>query len=414
MRVLFLSTSMGMGGADQQLLSAAREMQSCGREVCIVSLTPLGPMGLEARSLGIPTESLGMPRGIPDPRGLLRLARIVRAWRPDVVHSHMVHANLMARALRLVAPVPALVSTIHNIYEGGPHLMWGYRLTNGLVDHMTAISEAAAERFVRDGIVPRELLTVIPTGVNADAFRNVAAGARESLRGSLGLSHEFVWLAVGRFETAKDYPNMLRAFAKVRERHSHAVLLLVGRGSLQEETEALTRALAMGDAVRFLGVRRDVPELMSAADGYLMSSAWEGMPMVLLEAAAAGLPIVTTAVGGNREVVLDEATGFLVPPRDAEALGAAMLRLMRLPDAERRSMGERGRDRVRTHFGLAQVAKRWEDVYRAVLARKGVTFAPSASLPAAGAQPVGVESEAGPVGPSALVSGGAAGGQRKT
>jgi deazaflavin-dependent oxidoreductase (nitroreductase family) len=92
-------------------------------------------MGLEARGHGLPTESLEMRRGVPDPRALVRLARLVRGWRPDVVHSHMVHANLMARALRLVTPVSALVSTIHNIYEGGPLLMAAYRLTNGLVGH---------------------------------------------------------------------------------------------------------------------------------------------------------------------------------------------------------------------------------------------------------------------------------------
>src|SRR5215218_10166351 len=118
MRVMFLSTSMGMGGADKQLLSAAQLMHAQGHDVCIVSLTELGPMGLEARSQGIRTESLDMRRGVPDPRGLARLIRLARAWQPDVLHSHMVHANLMARALQLVAPVPALISTVHNIYEG--------------------------------------------------------------------------------------------------------------------------------------------------------------------------------------------------------------------------------------------------------------------------------------------------------
>ena len=168
MRVFFLSTSMGMGGADSQLLSAAQLMQARGHDVIIVSMTPLGPMGLQARELGIRTESLEMRRGVPDPRGLLRLARLTRAWRPDVIHSHMVHANLMARALRLVAPVPALVSTIHNIYEGGPLRMAAYRYTNGLVDHLTIVSQAAADRFVGDRIVPRELLTVIPNGVDTE------------------------------------------------------------------------------------------------------------------------------------------------------------------------------------------------------------------------------------------------------
>lgn len=372
MRILLLSTSMGMGGADKLLLTAAQTMQSRGHEVLIVSITALGPMGLEARSLGIPTESLEIRRGVPDPRGLIRLIKLTRSWRPDVVHSHMVHANLLARALRLFVRVPVLISTIHNVYEGGPVWMAGYRLTNRVVDHITAVSQAAADRFVNERIVPREMVTVIPNGVDMDRMRNVAPEARVSIRRSLGLEREFVWIAVGRFEIAKDYPNMLRAFARVRERTSQAVLLLVGRGSLQADTEKLVGELGLAGAVRFLGVRHDIPEVMSTADGYVMSSAWEGMPMVLLEAAAAGLPIVTTRVGGNPEVVCEAESGYVVPPRDPSALAAAMLRLMDLPEQERRSMGIRGQEHVETHYGLHRVAERWEAIYRGVLARKGL------------------------------------------
>jgi glycosyltransferase involved in cell wall biosynthesis len=377
LRILFLSTSMGMGGADSQLLSAAQELRRRGHEIFIISMTPLGPMGLEARKVGLFTESLQMRRGLPDPRGLLRLARFVRSWRPDVVHSHMVHANLLARAVRFFAPVPALVSTIHNINEGGRARMAAYRLTNGLVDHMTIVSEAAANRFVEDRIVPQRLLRVIPNGVNIDHYRNVPPEIRESLRRLLGLAGSFVWLAVGRFETAKDYPNMLRAFARVRERRPEAYLLLVGRGSLQEETETLVRELGIADSVRFLGVRSDIPEVMSAADAYVLSSAWEGMPMVLLEAAAAGLPTVATRVGGNHEVVRDGETGFLVPPSDDAALAEGMLKLMALPLSERRAMGDAGHHHVRSHYGLGRVAERWEELYREVLARKGLVLAPS-------------------------------------
>jgi glycosyltransferase involved in cell wall biosynthesis len=370
-RILLLSTSMGMGGADQQLLSAALGLRERGHEVRIVSLTPLGEMGARARAAGLDIESLEMRRGIPDPRGLARLVRLVRTWRPAVLHSHMLHANLMARAVRLFAPVPAVVSTIHNIYEGGRLRMLGYRLTNGLVDHITIISQAAADRFIRDRIVPPGLLEVVPNGVDTERYRGVPAGTRERLRRSLDLGTAFAWLAVGRFETAKDYPNMLRAFARVRAQRPDAVLLLVGRGSLQQETEALARSLGLESSVRFVGTREDVPEFMTAADGYVMSSAWEGMPMVLLEAAAAGLPIVATRVGGNQEVVVDGTTGFLAPPSEDEALGAAMLRLMTVPEAERRAMGSRGRDHVREHYGLARVVDRYEAAYREVLRRKG-------------------------------------------
>ena len=373
MKILFLSSSMGMGGADSQLLAAAQEFLARGHEVQIVSLTTLGPMGLRARDLGIPTTSLEMPRGIPDPRGLLQLARLIRAWRPDVLHSHMVHANLMARAVRLVAPVPVLVSTIHNIYEGGWLLMGAYRLTNGLVDHMTIISEAAAERFVREGIVPQHLLRVVANGVDSALYRQ-PAGFRDRVRQDLGVGQAFAWLAVGRFEIAKDYPNMLRAFALVRQRHPETVLLLAGRGALQDETEALARELHLDSAVRFLGVRDDVPALLDAADGYVMSSAWEGLPMVLLEASASGLPVVTTNVGGNAEAVLDGETGFLVAPRDHQKLASAMTRVMELPAGERERLGARGRDHVGARYGLARVVEQWEEVYREASARKGITL----------------------------------------
>jgi glycosyltransferase involved in cell wall biosynthesis len=377
-RILLLSTSMGMGGADQQLLSAALGLRERGHEVRIVSLTPLGEMGARAQAAGLTTESLEMRRGVPDPRGLARLVKLVHAWQPSVLHSHMLHANLMARAVRLFARVPAVVSTIHNIYEGGRLRMMGYRLTNGLVDHVTIISQAAADRFIRDRIVPAGLLEVVPNGVDTERYRAVPAGTRERLRRSLGLGSEFAWLAVGRFETAKDYPTMLRAFVRVRARHPEAVLLLVGRGSLQAETEALAQDLGLASGVRFVGTREDVPEFMTVADGYVMSSAWEGMPMVLLEAAAASLPIVATRVGGNQEVVQDGATGYLAPPGNDEALAAAMLRLMALPEGERRAMGARGHDHVRRHYGLARVVDRYEAAYREVLRRKGGSAAAAA------------------------------------
>lgn len=377
MRILLLSTSMGMGGADQQLLSAAIGLRERGHEVLIVSLTPLGEMGARARAAGLHTESLGMRRGLPDPRGLLRLIRLVRARRPTVLHSHMLHANLMARAVRPFTRIPAVVSTIHNIYEGGRLRMLGYRLTNGLVDHMTIISQAAADRFIRDRIVPRELLEVVPNGVDTERYRAVPAGTRDRLRHSLGLGAEFAWLAVGRFEGAKDYPTMLRAFGRVQAERPETVLLLVGRGSLQAEIETLAGTLGLNGRVRFVGTREDVPEFMTVADAYVMSSAWEGMPMVLLEAGAAGLPIVATRVGGNREVVEDGVSGLLVPPSDDRALAAAMLRLMALPEAERRAMGARGRDHVRQHYGLDRVVDRYEAAYREVLRRKNAAEWPS-------------------------------------
>ena len=249
-----------MGGADSQLLSAAQVMRARGHDVLIVSLTPLGPMGLQARSLGIRTESLEMPRGIPDPRGLLRLVRLVRAWRPDVVHSHMVHANLLARALRLIAPVPALVSTIHNIYEGGRLRMAAYRLTNahggphddrqpgggGSVHRATASSRRAAHASS-------------PTGWTPSRFRNVPPGTREALRRTLGSRTASSGSPSGASRSPRTIPTCSAHSPGCASGSRRRSCCWSGKGRCRSETEALVRELGLGGAVRFLGVRDDVP-----------------------------------------------------------------------------------------------------------------------------------------------------------
>jgi glycosyltransferase involved in cell wall biosynthesis len=241
-----------------------------------------------------------------------------------------------------------------------------YRLTDPLCDLTTQVSRAGLERYVRVGAVPAHKIRLIPNGVDTVRFRPDRE-ARGIMRDALGLQDSFVWLAVGRFERAKDYPNMLRAFAGVVARRPEARLLIAGQGTLQGEAEQLAAKLKIADRVHFLGVRKDIPALMNAADAYVMSSAWEGTPMVLLEAGATGLPIVATAVGGNGEVIVDGQTGFLVPPGDSEALMQAMLRLMDLSPEERVRMGLAGRAHVEANYSLERVVDQWEKLYQELL-----------------------------------------------
>jgi glycosyltransferase involved in cell wall biosynthesis len=362
MRIFILSTSMGMGGADQQILTLAQAMKARGHEVRIVALAPLGAMGLEAQRAGIPTESLDLHRNLGLVPRFFRLVRMIRAWRPDVLHSHMVHANLMARAARALAPVPALVSTIHSISDGGAVRMAAYRLTSGLVDRFTIISRLAAQRYVAIGAVPETRLQVVPNTVDTSRFRRLPE-ARATIRKDWGVGDEFVWLAVGRFEPAKDYPNMIAAFAHLAASRPQSQLVLVGKGSLKEEVQSLVRQRDLEGRVRLLGVRRDVPELLSGADGYVLSSAWEGMPVVLLEASAVELPVVATKVGGVPEVVEDGTTGLLVPPANPAALAEAMVRIESLAPEARAEMGRRGRALVEEQYGTDRVMQMWERLY---------------------------------------------------
>jgi glycosyltransferase involved in cell wall biosynthesis len=370
LRILFVLTGLAYGGAETQLVRLATRLKSRGWEVSVVSLMPPKAYVEDLEAAGIPVFSLNIWRKLPDPRPVLRLARIIRKWQPDVVHSHMVHANLLARIVRFLAPIPVLICSARNIDEGGRFREILYRLTDSLCDLTTQVSHAGLERYVRVGAVPRHKIRYIPNGVDTERFKPNLED-RLKFRKELGVDG-FVWLAVGRFDPQKDYPTMLQAFARVVHKHSNTILLIAGDGPLRKTMENLARELGIEKRTKFLGIRRDIPQLMNAADAYVMSSSWEGMPNVLLEASATGLPIVATDVGGNREIVLDGVTGFLVPPRNPEALARAMLRIMDLSDEERKEMGKRARKHIEVKFNLDRVVDLWEILYYELLEKKGI------------------------------------------
>lgn len=374
--LVLLTTGLASGGAETQLVQLAITLRERGWEVRVVSLTPPKAYMEELKQVGVSVVSLGIHQKLPDPRPAVRLASLLRKWRPHIVHSHMVHANILARLVRPLAWAPVLICTAHSVDERGRKgsgrlREFLYRLTDPLCDLTTQVSQAGLQRYIRVGAVPRRKIIHIPNGVDTERFRPSSA-LREVLREGLDQEGHFVWLAVGRLDFQKDYPNLLRAFAMVREERPEAVLLIAGDGPLRPAIEELACDLGLEETVRFLGIRHDIPELMNAADAYVMSSSWEGMPMVLLEASAMKLPIVATDVGGNREVVQDGVTGFLVPPKDSAALAQAMLRLMALPEEERRRMGESARQHIEANFSLDRVVDQWEALYKELLARKGI------------------------------------------
>jgi glycosyltransferase involved in cell wall biosynthesis len=373
-RVLMLSTALGVGGgAEEQVMLLSLGLRARGWKVKIVSLLPPFPLSAELEASDIPISSLGMRRGIPDPRAMLGLIKELRMFRPDIVHCHMPQANLLARTVRPFQRFPVLISTLHNLTMermnggSGRFLERAHGWTDRYSDLTTVICTPAFKRYVECGAANANKIAVMHNGVNTQTF-SANEFARRELRRDLDLGGEFAWLAIGRFELAKAYPNLIRAFAKaVRESRRAMVLLICGRGSLEEEIRNLVKASGVEERVRFLGVRRDIPALLNAADGFVLSSYLEGLPMVLLEATSVGIPIVATNVGGNAEIVAEGVNGFLAPPGDEAALAAAMKRVLDLPDAERALMAERGRQRARDKFEIQRILDRWEALYGELL-----------------------------------------------
>lgn len=361
MNILQFINSLNYGGAETHLVRLCRSLRAQGHDVTVISMCTPEAFVEDLEGMGVPVHSLDMRPGLPDPRAILKLARLARRIRPDVVHAHIIHANILARVSRLLAPMPRLICTAHNTHEGGRLLERLLRATDALCDLNTQVSAAGAARYIDAGIVPAHKMLHVGNGLDLSGER---PDDRAQTRQALSPDDAFTWLAVGRLEAAKDWPNLIRAFNRLQDADAPpAQLLIVGDGSLRDEIHALAAASPAAARIRFLGLRDDVPALMRAADGYVMSSAWEGLPMVLLEAGASALPAVATDVGGNREVVLDGETGLLVPARDDAALATAMRRLMTMSSPERAGLGRRGREHVLKHYDMAELVQVWLRLY---------------------------------------------------
>jgi glycosyltransferase involved in cell wall biosynthesis len=368
-----------MGGADRQIVYLANALLTHQYDVRVVSMTPLEEMGRQALADGLPVTSLEMQRGRADWQAFRRLVGLLQDWRPHLLTSFMYHANLMGRLAGKWARVPLVVTSIRAERTGNAGRDWSLRLTNWMDHCQTTNSQQVADSLSKRGLISPEKVRVIPNGIDADALMTPAT-ERARARTELGLEPaEFAWLAIGRLLPQKDYPTLLQALGPLVAHPAR--LLIAGRGPLREAIQQQAQQLGIASQVTFLGVRQDIPSLLAAADGFVLSSAWEGMPNVVMEALSAGKPVVATRVGGVAELVQEGESGLLVPPGDAQALSRAMQQLMALPPEQRQRMGRAGRDHIEAHYALGAMARRWMTLYNDLLARRGFGGPPRSTTP---------------------------------
>lgn len=360
MRILFVITGLGVGGAERQVVDLADRLVRLGHTIKIAFLT--GPALIQPRSQDVELIGFQMKKTV---RGFIRtyfgLRRLIQAYRPDVVHSHMVHANILARLVRLSCRIPRLVCTAHSTNEGGRLRMLGYRMTAPLADVSTNVSVEAVTAFEAQGAVAPGTMLAIPNGIDTERFRP-SDSARLELRKREGFFEDAkIVLAVGRLNEAKDYPNLFRAFADVLSSGVNARLLIIGDGELRKVLGVELARNGITEEVRFLGVQNNVEDWMNAADVFALSSAWEGFGLVVAEAMACEKVVVATDAGGVKEVLGD--CGYLVPTRNANALSTALKEALQLPPEAVKSLGLRARERVVSEYSLQNVAKRWCEIY---------------------------------------------------
>lgn len=364
MRVLFLITGLKLGGAELQVASLANLFVQDGHAVAIVSLTIGQEVTLDPR---VEVHVLGMrktPWSMLD--ALAAAHRLVRQWRPDIIHAHMVHANLFARLLTRLGSYPPVICSAHSAHEGGRMRMLAYRFTGGWDALTTHVSAVARQHMIDAGAVRPQRFEVVPNGIDVERFRPDAA-VRARTRALLGVHADTpVILNVGRLVPEKDQLTLIHAFARLAEPRD-ARLFIAGEGPERDTlANAIDRSPGQAQRIALLGTRKDVPALLNAADVFVLSSRMEGMPLVIGEAMACGLPVVATDVAGVEELLGDRKD--IVPVGDADALARAIARQLRLTSGDSAAEDAAGRRaRVERHFSLRTVAQRWLDIYARLL-----------------------------------------------
>lgn len=361
MKLAFIITGLGLGGAEKQVSALIDEFKSQDDEIILISLT--GETIVTPKDQTIKIYSLMMKK---NPWSQLVAAytiiKTLRNFKPDVIHSHMFHANILARIYRLFCLPNALICTAHNTNEGGFFHALAYRITDRLASKTTNVSQEAVDAFVRLKAAPAHRISTVHNGIDTQLFHFNLAD-RKSIRDSLGLDKDTsVFINIGRFHPQKDHKNLITAFSQLKE--EKRILLLVGDGPLRNEIESTITALEMTDKIKLLGARNDIPALLSASDVFVLSSAYEGFPLVVGEAMACERVVVATNCGGPKEFLGD--CGFIIPPADAQALARGLEQAILLSKDEKEIAGKAARQRVISYFSLNAAVAEWKKLYRTV------------------------------------------------
>jgi glycosyltransferase involved in cell wall biosynthesis len=329
-----------------------------------VCLDELGLLGQELRGEGFAVEVLGRRVGID--WGLpVRLASVLSRTRTAVIHAHQYTPFFYALAARLLYHRAPILFTEHGRWV--PDYPRRKRiLANRLLlqrrDRVIGVGENVRQALIVNEGIPARRVGVIYNGVDLAPYKEPFT-EREQVRREMGVApHDFVVIQVARLVEIKDHQTALKAMQGV----PNARLVIVGEGPEEQAIRDGIARLNLGERVRLLGLRSDVPRLLRAADVFLLTSINEGIPLTIIEAMGAGLPVVSTAAGGVGEVVLDGETGLLAPVGDAEGLVRHLGRLS-VDESLRRTMGERGRERAFAHFSEEQMLSAYERLYREML-----------------------------------------------
>ena len=363
-RIAFCITDLDRGGAEQALVQVVTRLDRRNWEPAVFCLAPPGELVEPLESAGIPVTCFGA-RAARNVGVLVGLRRVLREFRPQILQTFLYHANIAGRLAGWMARVPHIVCGIRVAERRSRSRLRLDRWTDWMVERHVCVSEGVAEFTRTVGRLPAEKLVVIPNGVDAARF----AQSPPADLGAFGIPpNARTLLFVGRLEFQKAPELLIEAAARCLPAHPDTHLLLVGDGALRGRLAAQAQETMVADRIHFAGSRTDVPGLMRSASLLVLPSRWEGLPNVVLEAMAAGLPVIATAVEGAAEVVRNGETGWLIPADSVTALADAMTAALDRPELTA-ALGAAAQQAVVECFTWDRAAGAYAGLYRSLLRR---------------------------------------------
>ncbi len=364
-KVIHLIEDLNTGGAERISAGIVTGLDKKRFEAEVWCLEEGGAVAEEIARQGIPTKILGLS-SYHNPLNILKLALLIKETKPDILHIHGYFAGTFVRLANFIARVPVVFSHLHSThyYYQKKHLLTEKFLAK-FTDRILCCSEAVKKWAQESEGIPAKQLVVVYNGIEVDRYQpNVEIG---ELRKRLHLTgEERIIGTVGRLEPVKNQTLLLEAASRVKEKVPNLKVILVGEGSLRASLLETAARLGLEEAVIFTGRTDQVARYLSLMEVFVLCSRLEGLAMVLLEAMAAGKPVISTRVGGIPEVIGDEVTGLLVPPGDAKALSEAIIYLLTHPEEAKR-MGDEGRVLCQEKFSTETMVKRIEELYESAL-----------------------------------------------
>ena len=365
-RVVYLAYAFPLGGAEEMVLNLVRHLPE-RFEPLVCCINHAGVIGEEIRKTGVPIAVLGLAPGMRHPWHLAGIRRYLRDARPTIVHTFLITGSLYGRLAAILEHVPIVIGTEVNIYENKPALhILAERMLMAKTDKVIVSANAVRDFYVDQIHADPKKIDVIYNAVDWKSIEPTQT--RAQMRASLGLdANATVAGVIARLTEQKGHGVLFQAMATPAL--ADLQLIVVGDGHLRDSLKSQAERLGIAARVHFLGARRDLGDLLAAMDIFVMPSLWEGLPLSLILAMGAAMPVVATAVAGIPEVVADRQSGWLVPPGDAAALATALTEVVADP-VRAAAVGRAARDFVLPRFGVKEHVNAVVGLYDQLLSKR--------------------------------------------